>query len=138
MKMFTLAQEIRTFGREVGAFPAGIAAAFGELIADTGDRAGERDYFGVSTFRDGRMHYYALAAERQAKEAERPGYEKIVIPAGRYLVRELPDWQANTGCIRDIFMEMLQDPSADRQMPAIEWYRDDQDMWCMLYAREQL
>ncbi len=128
--------DIKTFGKVAPTFPSGIGDAFEELIKKTGDKPGERDYYGISEFKNGKMNYYAVAAERSEAEGEESGYETFIISKGDYLVRELPDWQKNTHCIKDIFMEMMQDNSVDKEKPAIEWYKNEYDMLCMLSIKK--
>jgi len=53
--------DVKVFGIEVKTFPAGIGEAFDELIKRTGDCAGERNYYGISSMNnDGKMIYKLL------------------------------------------------------------------------------
>ena len=42
------------------------------------------------------------------------------------------DWRKKTGCIKDVFHEMMQDNRFDGSKPCIEWYKNDEEMLCML------
>ncbi|HVZ97654.1 MAG TPA: hypothetical protein VG847_12310 [Chitinophagaceae bacterium] len=136
MESYTIVTDIKTFGKIVPGFPTGIGEAFDELVAVTGNRAGERDYYGISEYKNGKMNYYAVAAEKSEGEGQKLGYEILIISKGHYLVSELQDWKKNTHCIKDIFMEMMQDKSVDKEKPAIEWYKNDHEMFCMLSIKK--
>ena len=135
METYTIKNDIRTFGKEVPNFPSGIGGVFEELIRKTGDNSGERDYYGISEFKNGKMYYYAVAAEKFEGEGKQLSYDTFTIDKGDYLSEELPDWQKNTRCIKDIFMSIIQDDAVDKEKPAIEWYINDHEMLCMVMKK---
>src|SRR5664279_469344 len=114
MEKYNLTHDITVFGRQVKTFPSGIGEAFDELIKKTGDRAGARDYYGISEFKDGKMIYYAVAEEKAEGEAGKYNYEKLKIEKGEYLTGTIIDWQKKTECIKDVFYEIIQDPRVNK------------------------
>ncbi len=136
MEKYNLTRDITVFGRQVQTFPSGIGEAFDELIKKTGDRAGERPYYGISEFKDGKMAYYAAAEEKVEGEAEKYNYEKLKIERGEYLTSTVIEWQQKTDCIKDVFYEIIQDPRANKTKPAIEWYKSDNEMMCLVKMKD--
>lgn len=136
MKEYTFENDVNVFGVNVTTFPSGISDAFNELIKETGDCAGARDYYGISEFKDGRMVYYAVAAEKFKGESEKYNYEKLSIEKGKYASVTVFDWRKKTDCIKDVFGEILQHPQVDKTKPAIEWYRNDNEMICLVKMKE--
>lgn len=90
MEKYIFENDLKVFGVEVKTFPAGIGEAFDELIKTTGDCAGAREYYGVSSMNsEGKIIYKAFAAEKNAGEAENFNYEQNIIEKGEYLYKEL-------------------------------------------------
>lgn len=136
MQKTTLNNDVRVFGKEVKTFPAGVNDAFAELIKKTGDAAGERNYYGVSNMNgSGKMIYKALAEEKYEGEAEKYNYETSSIEKGEYLYEVLKDWRNKIDCIKDVFQKMMQDDRIDKTKPAVEWYKNDDEMWCMVKSK---
>ena len=134
MEKFNLKNDIKVFALHVTSFPKGIDEAFDELIKKTGDCAGNRNYYGISEFKNGKMFYYATAEEINEGEAKKYGYESYTIKSGEYFSEPLKNWRTQTDCIKDIFSEMMQDNRVDKTTPAIEWYKNDEEMLCMVKA----
>ena len=134
MEKFNLKNDIKVFGLHVQSFPNGIDKAFDELIKKIGDSAGNRNYYGISEFKNGKMYYYAAAEEKQDGEAEKFNYESYTIKGGEYFTETLKNWRAQTNCIKDIFSEMMQDNRVDKMKPCVEWYKNDEEMLCMVKA----
>ena len=136
MEKLTLEKDLNVFGMEVTAFPGGIGEAFDELIKQTGDCAGKRNYYGVSNMdQDGNMNYKAVAEEKYEGEAEKFNYEKSIIEKGEYLYKTLYHWQNKTNLIKDIFTEMMHNEQVDTMKPCVEWYKNDDEMLCMVKAK---
>jgi predicted transcriptional regulator YdeE len=136
MKKYNLINDVKVFGFKVNSFPAGIGVAFDELIKKTGDPAGARAYYGISEFKDGKMIYYVVAEEKTEGEAEKYNYEKLKIEKGEYLTSTLFDWRKKTECIKDVFYEIIQDNRVNKSKPAIEWYKNDNEMMCLVKMTE--
>jgi predicted transcriptional regulator YdeE len=136
MEKLTINSNIKVFGINVKTFPAGIGAAFDELISKTGDAAGTRNYYGISYLNNnGEVIYKAVAAEKIEGEAEKYGYADSEIEKGEYLCKTLKNWQTQTDCIKDLFHEMMEDKNADRTKPCIEWYKSDDEMLCLVRSK---
>ncbi len=135
MEKINLKNDIKTFGKQVKTFPSGISEAFDELIKKTGDCAGERNYYGISYIENNNMIYNVFAEEKQEGEAEKFNYKTFTIKSGEYFTETLKNWRTQTNCIKDIFNEMMQDNRVDKTTPAIEWYKNDEDMLCMIKAK---
>ncbi len=131
-------EEIKVFGTRVKTFPSGISEAFESLIKLTGDASGARDYYGISEFKEGVMYYYAVAEEKLSGEAEKYNCEELKIESGNYLAIPLHEWRKNLNSIKDLFSELLQDTRADKTKPAIEWYKDDNEMLCLIKMVNQI
>ena len=131
MKQYTLPADIQVFGYQVKNFPAGIDEAFKKLMAVLGG-AFDRSFYGVAALKNGSMVYYATAEEKMEGDAEKDVFEKLTIEKGEYLVVPIQDWRNKTTTINGVFHEMLQDSRADKTKPSVEWYKNDNDMWCMI------
>lgn len=134
MEELIFENEIAVFGIEVKTFPLGIGEAFDELIKATGDCAGERNYYGISSLKNGKMIYKAVAEENFEGEATKFNYEKDVIENGKYVFEVLRNWRDKTSCIKDVFHEMMKDNRVDKTKPAVEWYKSEDEMYCMVKA----
>jgi len=132
MEKYNLTNDVKVFGLQVKTFPSGIGEAFDELIKKTGDCAGFRAYYGISELKDGKMVHYAVAEEKFQGEAEKYNCERLKIEKGDYLTATVFEWRKKTGCIKDVFSELIQDPRVNKTKPAIEWYKDDNEMMCMV------
>ncbi len=134
MEKYIFENDLKVFGIEVKTFPADIDDAFDEL-KKTGDCAGAREYYGVSSMNsEGKIIYKAVAAEKNEGEAENFNYEESTIEKGEYLYKELKDWRNNTNCIKDIFYEIMLHKNVDKTKPCVEWYKNDNEMLCMVKA----
>lgn len=138
MDEYIFSQEIKGFGINVTTFPLGVSEAFASLIAMTGDAAGVRNYYGISEFKNGVMHYYAVAEEKFSGEAKKYNCEKQTIESGNYLGIALRDWRENLGSIKDLFGRLLGDARANNKKPAIEWYKNDDEMLCLIQVINQI
>ena len=130
MEKYDLTNDIKVFGIQVKTFPSGVAEAFHDLIKKTGDEL--RSYYGISEFKDGKMVYYAAAEEKFEGEAEKYNCERLKIEKGGYLTSTILGWNKKTDCIKDVFSELIMDPRVNKTKPAIEWYKNDNEMMCMV------
>ena len=135
MEKLIFENDIKVFGKEVKTFPSGIDEAFKELIEATGDDAGAREYYGVSNMdKNGKMIYKAVAEEKYDGEAKKYNYPESTIEKGTYFFETIKDWRNKTDCIKDVFAEMIKDNRVDKTKPAIEWYKNNDEMLCMIKA----
>jgi hypothetical protein len=92
-----------------------------------------RSYFGISELApNGDILYYAAAEETFDGEARQYGYDIYVVKQGEYLTVTVTDWKKKTACIKDVFEAMLDDDRIDKENPCIEWYKNDEEMVCMV------
>ena len=87
--------------------------------------------------KDGQMIYKAAALEKYEGEAEKYNCERYTIEKGEYLTVTLHDWRKKTDCIKDVFHEIIQDSRVDKTKPAVEWYKNDDEMMCMVQTNHQ-
>lgn len=136
MQTLTLNKNLNVFGIEVPSFPIGIGEAFDALMKATGDAAGARNYYGISFMnKEGKMIYKAVAEEKYEGEAVKFNYEKGSIEKGEYLYQTLYHWPNKTNLIKEIFSGMMQDEKVDTRQPAIEWYKNNDEMLCMVRSK---
>jgi hypothetical protein len=92
----------------------------------------KRDYFGISYLKDGKVTYFAMAAEKFEGEAQQDNFEKYLLPSGLYLMEEIQEWRSNTASINGVFMEMLKSQKQEQGQPCVEWYLTDTIMRCLI------
>jgi predicted transcriptional regulator YdeE len=132
METYDLPNDIKAFGFQVTNFPQGIGEAF-ETLIKTVPGGFDRPYYGISYMdQNGKMIYNVTASEKYEGEAEKYNYKRFVIDKGEYLTITLPGWREKTNCIKDLFHEIITDSRADKTKPAIEWYKNDDEMMCMV------
>jgi predicted transcriptional regulator YdeE len=132
MEKINLNQEIKVFGIQVKTFPAGIGEAFEGLIKMI-PGGFNRSYYGISYMDpNGAIIYYATAAETTEGEAEKYHCERCIIESGEYLSVTVNQWRDKTGCIKDVFHEIMKEGDVDNTKPAVEWYKNDDEMLCMI------
>lgn len=132
MEIFNLTTDLKVFGKQVKTFPNGIKEAFDELIAMVPDGM-QRSHFGLSYITaDGKIIYYAASQEKQEGEAEKLKCERFIIEKGGYLTVTIKDWMKKTDSIKNVFGEMMKDSRVDKTKWAVEWYKNDDEMMCML------
>jgi len=136
MEKFNLQNDVKVFGVQVKTFPEGIGEAFDSLIKMF-PNADQRPYYGISEFKNGSMYYYATAEETFPGEGKKFQCDNLTIEKGEYLAAALHGWRTKTGCIKDVFHEIMQDKQADHTKPAVEWYKNDDEMLCMVRTVHQ-
>jgi len=136
MDKYILQEDLKVLGIQVKTFPFGIDEAFYELIKKTGDCAGERNYYGISSMdEEGKIIYRAVAEEKYTGEAEKFNYEQTTIERGDYFFTILKGWGRKKHCIKDIFQEMMEDERVDKTKPCVEWYKNEDEMLCMVKTK---
>lgn len=132
MEIVDLKNDIKVFGLRVKTFPDGIDKAFDSLLKKI-PGGFDRSYYGISSMTaDGTCIYKAVAQEKYEGEAEKYNYERDTINKGEYLTVSLMDWRKKTDSIKDIFHEMMKDERVDKSQPCVEWYKNDDEMACMM------
>lgn len=132
MDEFLLRNDVHVFGIEVETFPDGIGEAFDALVNLLPGRY-DRSFYGICFLNEeGSMVYISAAEEIEEGEAEKYNCQRFTIKKGEYFSVRLRDWRKNTDSIKGIFEDMMQDSRVNKRSPSIEWYKNDEEMFCML------
>lgn len=131
MDRITLKDNISIWGVQVKGFPDGIDEAFNSLMSMLPDGL-DREYYGYSYMDGQKVIYFAMTVENIPGEAERYNATRQTIEKGDYVAVTVKDWKAKTHTIKDVFHEMMENSQADSNSPAIEWYKSDEEMVCMV------
>ena len=132
METYIIEKNIIVFGKVVKNFPQGIGEAFDALIKMISGKF-DRDYYGISYMdKNGKMIYYAAAIEKYNGEAEKFNCEKLTVEKGKYICVTVKNWRQKTNSINTVFQEIMKNDKADKTKPAIEWYKNDDEMLCMV------
>jgi hypothetical protein len=132
METYELKKDLNVFGFQVNDFPNGIGKAFDTLVEKV-PGGFNRSYYGISTMtKDGKFIYLATALEKNPGEAEQLHYQRYKIENGVYLTETVHNWRKKTDTIKDIFHRMMQDERADKTKPCMEWYKNEDEMICMV------
>ena len=133
METFHLTDDLNVMGVQVKNIPSGIGEAFDALVKKIPDGF-NRSYYGISEMTGDGMVYRAAAIEKYDGEAEQYQYERYKVEKGKYLTVTVKDWRSKVGSINKVFHEMMRDVRADRTKPCVEWYKNDDEMMCMVRA----
>lgn len=131
MKVIRLEKARKVFGLQVKTFPEKVGEAF-DILSKQIPNGLERSYYGISWIEGTTIVYYAAAEQKEEGEAAKYNAREFTIDSGNYLCEELFEWMKKTESIKDIFERMMSDPRVDKTKPAVEWYKSDQEMWCMI------
>ena len=137
MKTFKFDHDIRVFGTVVSTFPNGIGEAFDEIVKKL-PGGFDRSFFGISMMTADGIKYIAAAQEKYEGEGKLYGYDDFVIEKGNYATEEIKNWRSKTDSIKNIFEAMYKArQDADTMKPCVEWYKSDEEMWCMIRLRSE-
>lgn len=131
MEKYNLQNDLKVFGFQVNTFPYGVGEAFDRLI-EMLPQEDKRPYYGISYCLNGNINYIAAALETYDGEGNKYGYQNYTIERGEYLAAPFMVWTSKTGCIKDVFEEIIKDERADNTKPAIEVYKNIKEMVCMV------
>jgi hypothetical protein len=132
MKTFKIDDDIRVFGTIVHTFPDGIGEVFDEIVKRL-PGGFDRSFFGICLMTADGIKYIAAAQEKHEGEGRLYGYNNYVIEKGNYATEEIKNWRSKTDSIKHIFDEMYKSrQDADIMKPCVEWYQNDDVMWCMI------
>ena len=131
METLILENDIKVIGFQVKTFPNGISEAFDSLVEKVPEGLA-RSYFGITTLMNGKTVYIAAVEEKNMNEAEKYNLDQYTIAKGEYFKVTLKNWRANLASIKDIFHEMMEHKNVDLTQPCIEWYRNENEMECMI------
>ena len=128
---YTLTDDLTVFGVRIKNFPAGIGGAFDGLIKML-PGGFDRSFYGISEWNGNGMIYRAAALETYKGEADQYPCERYTIEKGAFLYTVITDWRPKTSRINGVFGELMKDVRFDRTKPSVEWYKNEQEMWCMV------
>lgn len=131
MEKYKLENDLNVFGKRVENFPDGIGEAFDDLVGVVPDGF-NRPYYGISYMTEEGIEYYATALERFNGEAEKYNCMRYTIEKGNYFTEAINDWRKKTHMIKDVFHNMAVKVHAEKGTPCIEWYKNDNEMVCMV------
>jgi hypothetical protein len=130
MELITIDKDIKVIGMKVEAFPEGIGETFTALMNLLPDGL-HRSYYGISNCINGHISYVA-AAEIKNPSEKIAGTEQFVIDKGLYVSKGLWQWRKHVTEIKAMFEEMMRDKRVQPESTCIEWYKDDNLMFCMI------
>jgi DNA gyrase inhibitor GyrI len=131
MDTITLKENINVWGFQVKSFPEGIGEAFDSLMTMIPD-ALDRAFYGISYMEGNSVRYYATVIENYPGEAEKYNCQRYIIEHGEYATITVKGWKNKTHTIKDVFGELYRKQCPDMSRPAIEWYKNDDEMLCMV------
>lgn len=134
MEKYILPDDLRVFGVQVKTFPNGISEAFDSLVKMLSGRF-DRSFYGISYVENDAMVYIAAAVEKYKGEAEKYNCKGYTIEKGEYLTETVNEWRKKTDRIGDVFHDMMRDARVDKTKPAVEWYKNDEEMLCMVRSK---
>ncbi|MEP6844714.1 MAG: DinB family protein [Panacibacter sp.] len=137
MEIYHISHNITVFGNKVKTFPQGVAEAFHDLIKmlPQGD---ERPYYGLSWCVGNNITYIAAAEQMAEGEASNYACNIYTIKKGEYLSIPVYDWLNKTASIKNVFEEIMKDKRADDQSPAIEMYKNNKEMLCLVAVKRSI
>lgn len=131
MKEIKIQTSHKVFGIQVRTFPERIKESF-EALMNQIPNGSERSYYGISWMENGSVVYYAAAEQKHEGEGKQYNAREFVLEAGNYLYEEVDNWMSKLDSFKNIFDRMMSDPRIDKSAPAIEWYKSNEVMWCMI------
>ena len=131
MEVLNLKKDLKVFGVQVNTFPLGIKEAFDYLVESVPEGP-DRNYYGISHMDGEKVVYIAAVEEKDEREAQKYNCQKYVIEKGDYLTENIVNWMQKTDSIKDVFHVIMQNPQADCKQPCVEWYKNDNEMVCMV------
>jgi hypothetical protein len=137
MEIYHIPHNVKVFGNEVKTFPQGIGEAFDKLVKTLPEKDG-RPYYGISWCVGNSITYIAAAEQQQEGEAKNYGCKTYIVEKGDYLSVPVYDWQSKIATIKNVFEAIMKDSRADNNQPAIEIYKNDKEMLCMVKMRASI
>jgi predicted transcriptional regulator YdeE len=136
METIHINDDIKVLYSTAKSFPEGIMDAFNELQSKV-PASKNRIYYGISRPENGHITYKAAVEELYNGEAEKLGFDKMVIKKGLYSCSTIKDFMKNTPEIGKAFQELLTSPNLDPNGYCVEWYLNDQDVICMVRLNDE-
>ena len=133
MRTITLKEEIKVFYVTATSFPEGITEAM-EKLHRLFPFSKERRIFGLSRPENNEGIVYRAAAEEMYDgEGKKLNCETMVIPKGKYISMEVPDFRKDLTGIDKAFQQLLKHPDIDPQGYCVEHYATEKEtVTCMV------
>ena len=132
METLYLNNDVHVFYITVKSFPTGITDAF-KALENLDPSICERPFYGIfHEDENGNMIYRAAVEERYKGEAETYGCNTFVISHGNYLAVTIKHFMKRIEVIPEAFDLLGKQPGIDVSFPAIEWYRNEEEVVCMV------
>jgi hypothetical protein len=132
MEKYELVKDIIVMFVPAVSFPEGILPAFEKLeskLPSTNDRT----FFGISwPDKNGKIMYKAAAGENYSGEAKNYELDIFTIKKGTYISELIKDYKKNFSQIGDTFRQLLQHPELDSNGYCLEWYKNNDDVLCLV------
>lgn len=117
-------------------FGKGIAESFVRLADKLNTPGQRRECYGIITKENGNLEYYAAFTELYEKEAEDKKLPKRILESGKYVSIVIHEWNKNLLHIGPTFDQILKSGLADANKPCIEFYKSEQELVCMVQAKQ--
>ncbi|MEQ9378178.1 MAG: hypothetical protein RIG68_23510 [Imperialibacter sp.] len=137
MDIINIASDLRVFGQAVPTFPEGISEAFDALVEKT-PGGFSRPFYGLSKMNKNGVNYFATALETLPGEGKQLGYEEFTIAKGSYVAVTLKHWRSRLTEIPATFGALMGAEGLDPTHWAVEWYKNDTEMVCMMRLLEKV
>ncbi|WP_416866405.1 MAG: hypothetical protein ACMVP2_01380 [Imperialibacter sp.] len=137
MEIIHIPHDIKVFGHQVNAFPNGVGDAF-DAIVERVEGGFSRPFYGLSRMKGNDVIYMAAAIEKFPEEGKQLGYEEYVIRKGNYAAITVTDWHSKLSALPGVFSELMKIEGLDPEHWAVEWYKDDDELVCMLRLKDDL
>ena len=72
--------------------------------------------------------------EKNNGEAEKNNCTRYKIEKGKYFAEAVTDWRQKADTIKDVFEGMMDEKNIDHTKPCVEWYKNEEEMLCMVKA----
>ncbi|MEQ9100757.1 MAG: hypothetical protein RIF36_22395 [Imperialibacter sp.] len=137
MEFIDIPHDIKVFGHQVLTFPNGVGEAF-DAIVERVEGGFSRPFYGLARMEGNSVIYMAAAIEKFPEEGKQLGYEEYVIQKGYYAAITITDWHSKLSSLPGIFSELMKLEGLDPEHWAVEWYKDDDEMVCMLRMKDEV
>lgn len=130
MENLTINKEVQLVCVRAASFPNGIMAAYKKLEQVV--KVKDRTVYGISHGSDTGTLYWACAEANAQNEAAELGLESYTIKKGVYATEVLYNIQGNEQVIGQTFDTLLDHPKLDETGECIEWYKNANEVLCMV------
>lgn len=109
--------------------PSNAPATFDKLTKLLGHLTQGRDCYGLARIEEGILRYWACYG-RKTTDPEIPGLEPSRIPAGKYIITELHNWQQQIPQIGNLFEKLALQATPEPNGYGVEYYRGNKvELW---------